>query len=123
MVKDILLVMIGSGVGGGLRYAISLGTRALLPLPYLFISTIIINILGSFVVGIIFAVLVDEAHNHWFRLLVAIGFCGGFTTFSAFAFEASELTRQGNFLLSLIYIWSSVGVSLLSVWAGYALVK
>lgn len=123
MIKDILLVMVGSGVGGGLRYAIALGVRAILPHPYLFISTLAVNLLGSFMMGIIIAAMIEEAHNHWFRLLIAIGFCGGFTTFSAFSTEVVDLARQGNYLLSIIYIWASVGVSLLTVWAGYALVK
>ncbi len=123
MIKDILLVMLGSGVGGGLRYAISLTARAFIPHTYLFLSTLAVNLVGSFLMGIIIASMVDSSHNHWFRLLVAIGFCGGFTTFSAFSTEVVELARNGSYILSILYIWASVGISLLCVWSGYALVK
>src|SRR5206468_2566307 len=64
------------------------------------IGTLIVNVFGSFVVGYVLTWSADHTHDRW-RLLAATGFCGGFTTFSAFAFESMAMWHEGRAVLLL----------------------
>lgn len=112
------IVLLGSGIGGVLRYAIqSWITRpahAVFPL-----STFIVNLAGCLLIGIFFA-LSQKANllsPEW-RLLLMTGFCGGFTTFSTFAFENLALLRSGDFLSFFFYTTGSVILGILAVLLG-----
>jgi fluoride exporter len=108
-VNDILVISLGAIIGANARWIISrYGARVLGPVfPY---GTLAINVSGSFVVGffMIWAtqrVLLDP---RW-RLLVVVGFCGAFTTFSSFAFETMAYFEQGQWLLmSLNFVSNNV---------------
>ena len=79
MIKNILLVGLGTGIGGMLRFVISLFFKTQ-TFPY---NTLLINILGSFVIGIVFAITEKQTQSaEQIRLFFATGICGGFTTFS-----------------------------------------
>lgn len=123
MLRDILLVVLGSGLGGGTRYSLSLIFREILPQKFLFISTLSVNLVGSFLLGLLLAYLGSSPHNHWVRLLVAFGFFGGFTSFSCFTNEVIALSKQGDYFLAILYIWCSVGVSLLMISLAHYLYK
>ncbi len=113
MVRSLLLVGAGGAVGSMLRYAVSYAVSkyALHPFPF---GTFIINIVGSLLIGVLFGL---AARNQWFQeggmLLLATGFCGGFTTFSAFALENINLMQKGQSVTAIIYIGLSVIVGLL----------
>ena len=97
--KDFLAISIAAILGANLRYILSrLAVREFGPIfPY---GTLIINILGSFIVGL-FVIWTTERvlmDPRW-RLLVVIGFCGSFTTFSSYAFETIAYFEQGNWML------------------------
>jgi fluoride exporter len=119
-----LWVTIGSALGGLLRYAIS---RLTMPisggLPF---GTIIINILGSFVIGY-FGTL--TLHNGKYpvsdnvRLFVMVGICGGFTTFSSFSLQTFDLARSGSWGKALANIVLSVVLCLAAVAAGHRLAQ
>ena len=123
MVKNFLAISVAAVVGANLRYLLSrVAARQLGPVfPY---GTLFINIAGSFIVGwfIIWTterVLIDP---HW-RLLVVIGFCGSFTTFSSYAFETVAYFEQGQWGLMLVNILANNLLCLVAVLAGVALAR
>jgi CrcB protein len=118
--KLILFVGVGSFVGGALRYLISqfVQTRFLATFPY---GTLSVNILGCLMIGLVFAV--SERTNlapEW-RLFLATGICGGFTTFSAFSSETFSLLRDGQVWYASAYVLASVLLGLLATFIGYSL--
>lgn len=119
MLKNLLLVGLGGGLGSMLRYGSSLLLNSKL-FPY---ATLAVNIIGSFIIGIVFAMSIkDETFlNNW-KLFLATGICGGFTTFSAFSVENMALLQSGKVGLALIYILLSVVVGIMATFLGYQLV-
>ncbi|MDD2635484.1 MAG: fluoride efflux transporter CrcB [Bacteroidales bacterium] len=123
MFKQIILVGIGGGIGSILRFSISLLSNKFfsikIPIP-----TLIVNVLGSFVIGLIFAYIQNNnAETSNLKYLLVIGFCGGFTTFSAFAWENLQLFNSQNYSLALLYIALSLVLCFLGVAGGYFLIK
>jgi fluoride exporter len=119
-VKDFLAISLAAIVGANLRYQLSrFAAREFGPgFPY---GTLAINIIGSFIVGfcVIWTterVLVDP---RW-RLLVVVGFCGSFTTFSSYAFETMSYFEQGQWGLMLANIFSNNLLCLAGALAGIA---
>jgi fluoride exporter len=121
--KDFLAISVAAILGANLRYLLSrLAAREFGPVfPY---GTLIINILGSFIVGLFVIwtterVLVDP---RW-RLLVVVGFCGSFTTFSSYAFETMAFFEQGQWGLMLANIFGNNLLCLAGALAGMALAR
>ena len=84
--------------------------------PY---GTFVINISGSFLIGLVVTLLVEK--SHWspnLLYLIPIGFIGAYTTFSTFEFEAFRSVRAGDLLLALLYVTLSVIVGFIAVWLG-----
>ena len=121
--KNILLVVLGSAVGGGLRYVIStfIQQKTIGKFP---MGTFTVNMLGCFMMGLIFG-LADRNSSTQLSiiLLLATGFCGGFTTFSAFAYENINLFKSQLNLLALSYILLSVLVGIFAVKWGMTIIK
>jgi CrcB protein len=122
-VKDFLAISVAAIVGANLRYLLSrLAARELGPVfPY---GTLFINIVGSFIVGFFIIwtterVLLDP---RW-RLLVVIGFCGSFTTFSSYAFETMAYFETGQWGLMFANILSNNLLCLGGALAGMALAR
>jgi fluoride exporter len=122
-VKDFLAISLAAIVGANLRYLLSrLAVRQFGPVfPY---GTLGINIIGSFIVGLFVIwtterVLVDP---RW-RLLVVVGFCGSFTTFSSYAFECMAFFEQGQYRLMLLNIFSNNLLCLGGALAGMAVAR
>lgn len=120
--KQILLVFLGGGFGSVLRYII--GKYLNNPengLPY---GTFLANILGSLLIGLI---LGFAAKNNTLSqnqtLLLATGFCGGFTTFSTFAYENHVFLKSGDFTSFAIYTIASFVIGFLAVFFGMYLVR
>ena len=121
--KDFLAISVAAIVGGNLRFLLSrLAAREFGPIfPY---GTLVINILGSLIVGFFVIwtterVLVDP---RW-RLLVVVGFCGSFTTFSSYAFETMAYFEQGQWGLMLTNVLSNNLLCLGGAFAGMALAR
>ena len=120
---NFVVVSLGAIVGANLRYILSrYAAKILGPVfPY---GTLIINISGSFIVGWFMIwtterVLVDP---RW-RLLVIVGFCGGFTTFSSYAFESMAYFEQGQWLLMTVNVFANNLLCMAAAIAGMALAR
>lgn len=121
--KNILLVLAGSAAGGSARYVTSLIIQSK-NTNHFPAGTFIINLTGCFIIGIVYAIASRNASTGSdIKLLLATGFCGGFTTFSAFAFENLELFKSGQYLTALLYIILSVVLGILAVILGAYLIK
>ena len=121
--KDFLAVSAAAIVGANLRYAMSrLAAKEFgLAFPY---GTLIINILGSFIVGL-FVIWTTERvllDPRW-RLIVVVGFCGSFTTFSSYAFESMAYLEQGQYGLMLVNVLSNNLLCLAAALGGMALAR
>ena len=118
--KSFLLVFLGGGLGSGLRYLVSIAMNQYSKvLPY---GTFIVNILGCLLIGLILGYAQKEntlTSNQ--TLLLATGFCGGFTTFSAFANENLELIKNGELFNFSVYTIGSVLIGILAVFIGFYL--
>ena len=118
-----LIVFLGGGLGAALRHGINLVSARTLgtEFPY---STLIINITGSIVMGLIagYFAFKGDASQHW-RLFLTTGILGGYTTFSAFSLDAAMLYEKGEIGLALLYVVGSVALSIAGLFAGLALVR
>ena len=120
--KNILLVFLGGGLGSSLRYLISKYLNQLE--NSIALGTFTVNILGSLLIGIIMGfALKNDTHSSTLTLLVATGFCGGFTTFSAFALENYQLLKTGDVTNFIVYTLGSVALGIVAVFIGIWLVK
>ena len=117
-----LVVGLGGFVGAVLRYLISL-----IPVknPESFpVNTFIINIVGAFAIGCIaFAMAKNENIDSRLLLFLKVGICGGFTTFSTFALETTELIKGGSVTVALISVVASVVLSVLAVMSPQLILK
>ena len=83
------------------------------------LGTLIINLSGSFLVGVILTLLTDRAiADPAWRLILVVGFCGAYTTFSTYSFETVALLQQGTYALAALYALGSVALGLGAVVAG-----
>lgn len=123
MLRDFLLVGMGSFLGGGSRFIVSKVIQAWAPLSFP-LGTFAVNILGCLIIGFLSGL-------HWpggwmspsMKLVLTTGFCGGFTTFSTFMNESTALMRDGNYLYFALYIGLSVALGLIAVAVGNACAK
>lgn len=119
MLKEFLLVGAGGALGSMARYAGNFIYQSK-SFPAVTLS---INIIGSFVIGMVMGwCLKNENAGNW-KLFLATGICGGFTTFSAFSFENLSLLQNGKVMLSLLYILSSVAFGIAAAWLGYKIIQ
>ena len=118
-----LIVFLGGGVGAALRHGINIATARTLgtAFPY---ATLLINISGSFIMGLVAAYFAfkGDASQHW-RLFLTTGILGGYTTFSAFSLDAALLYERGEIGMAALYVIASVAISIAGLFAGLALVR
>jgi CrcB protein len=116
-------IAIGSALGGMARHWCTMAAAAWFGAAFPW-GTLCINIIGSFVIGLFFALTGPSGRLDVpldAQLFVMTGVCGGYTTFSAFSLQTLTLFQSGDFLRGGAYILASVVLCLLAVWAGYAL--
>lgn len=114
--KAILAVFIGGGFGSVLRYLVNRWVSASYPISFP-LATFLINSVGCFLIGFL-VITIGKSYPLPLKLLLITGFCGGFTTFSTFAFENVELIQNQQIGLALFYIACSVVVGVLFTWLG-----
>jgi CrcB protein len=120
MFNNFLLVGLGGGLGSMLRYSGNLLINGK-SFPY---HTLIINIVGSFFIGMILALSLKNENfaNNW-KLFLATGICGGFTTFSAFSLENVTLLQNGKYGLAALYILSSIILGIAAAFIGFKIIN
>ena len=120
--QTILLISLGAAAGANLRYLVSQQLAKLTAaFPY---GTLVVNISGSFLLGL-FLVWTTErtfADPRW-RLLIAVGLCGGYTTYSSFSYESLALFEQGRWLASGVNVVLNNTLCLAAVLGGAALAR
>lgn len=123
MLKTLLIVGLGGGIGSVFRYLTSVWTQKLVQSAFPW-ATFIVNVLGCLIIGILVGFFTkQQIENSDLKLLFVTGFCGGFTTFSAFALENVKLFQTENSLLALLYIALSVILGVFAVWTGMMITK
>jgi len=118
-----LLILLGGGVGSLARYVVGsviasrFGTR----FPA---GTMLVNVTGCFLIGLIMTLLTDrlQPHPYW-RLALVVGFLGGYTTFSSFEWETYSAVREGGLWIGLANIVGSVTLGYAAVWLGALLAR
>jgi CrcB protein len=123
MIKNFLIVGLGGAVGSMLRYAVQkifqVQSAAAFPT-----GTLLVNIAGCFLIGILWSMISRSlTWNEEMKLLLMTGFCGGFTTFSAFTLEGIGLLKENKMALFLIYLTASVVGGLLATFIGIRIAK
>ena len=117
----VVLVGVGSLIGGILRYGLSSWVYRALDNPWFPYGTLAVNLLGCLVIGFLSGLAeARAAFTPEARLFLFVGVLGGFTTFSSFGLETFALARDGQSLAVLANIGSQVGLGLFAVWLGGA---
>ena len=114
----VLYVSLGAVVGANARYFVGVwaAERLSTAFPY---GTFLVNVTGSFLIGLFLTLLADRlVDDPAWRLVLVTGFCGGYTTFSTYSFEAVGLIRDGSYALAIAYVVGSVVLSLAAVVGG-----
>lgn len=122
MLRTVLLVGAGGFIGSVMRYLLQVfvekGMSSTFPL-----GTLIANIAGSFLIGIVFALAEKQIMNAEWRLFMSVGICGGFTTFSAFAFNNFNMIKEHTWNQLLLNVGGNLILGVFAVYLGIILVK
>lgn len=122
MLKEILLVGLGGGAGSILRYLTSRSVVRIFNTEWYFLGTFAVNVIGCFLIGLFTGWLLSQySDNQLLKFLFITGFCGGYTTFSAFAFENLRLIEMGQWTFFTGYVLASVIFGVGAVWMGIRL--
>lgn len=114
----VLMVALGGALGSVARYGAGIGARSLAPgWPW---GTLLVNVLGSFAIGVLFAWFLVRPVPDWLRFGLITGVLGGFTTFSAFSIETIELMRAGGWAAGLLYLGVTLVLGLAACASGIA---
>jgi len=122
MIKQLLLVGLGGGIGSIFRYLTSLLTAKYYANSFP-LATFITNVLGCFVIGLLIGYFSNSNTDNSLKLLFITGFCGGYTTFSTFAAENITLLQNQNYVTLIAYTLASVLVGFLAVGLGLMISK
>jgi CrcB protein len=123
MLRNVLLVGLGGGAGSIARFLCQkyLVSGSFAPFP---VGTFAVNVSGCLLIGLFYGLALK---GNWmspeWKLLLTTGFCGGYTTFSAFSYENVQMLKTGNLLYPFLYIVSSVLLGIIAVFAGMAIVR
>lgn len=115
---SITAVAAGGAIGSVLRYLVGVWMPASASVP---VGTLTVNVLGSLLIGVLVKQFAAVADPSLWRLALATGFCGGFTTFSAFSIETLQLLQQGRAMRAALYVVLTLGLGVAATWLGYVL--
>ncbi|MBQ0089813.1 MAG: fluoride efflux transporter CrcB [Prevotellaceae bacterium] len=114
--KELFYVSIGGGIGSAIRYIVSLLWKHSIHVSILPWQTLIVNIVGCFLIGLFYQYSEKWGLTPEIRLLLTTGFCGGLTTFSTFSYEGIEMLRNGFIAYYALYVVLSIVIGLLALW-------
>ena len=118
MFREVLLVGLGGFFGSMFRFLVSTSVLMLIPQSLVPLGTLSVNIIGSFLIGILASVLSNNA----MYFMAVVGFCGGFTTFSTLSLEIVDMIKLGEWRSVLVYVLISlvvcVCITALGFWIG-----
>jgi len=118
-----IVVFIGAGLGGVLRYILSYFIQKQFP-PYFPVGTLAVNLIGSIVLGLmIFGLDEKDLINPSLKLFIGIGLCGGFTTFSTFSLETFNLLKEAEFLFAVLNILANVFLTVFGIYLAYLITR
>ena len=121
--KTLLLIGAGGFAGSISRYLVGQFSQKFFETSFP-LGTLLVNILGSFIIGVVYALSEQsELLSVEWKIFLTVGFCGGFTTFSSFAYENFTMLNIQHFLFSALYIGVSLFLGLLAVYLGAKLVE
>lgn len=116
-------VAVGSAIGGASRYALGLALQQRFG-PGFPISTLVINVTGSLILGFLIRAVVDlTVFTPGIRALLTVGFCGGYTTFSTFSYDTALLLERGEYGRAALYIMLSVSLAIAATFVGFAIAQ
>ena len=122
-VMNAIAIAVGAAIGANLRYSLSVwaAQRWGASFPY---GTLIVNVIGSFAIGVVLVLATTRLSlSDTARLLIVTGLLGGFTTFSSLSFETYSLITNGSWLAAGIYVISSFGLGIASVFLGAGIAR
>lgn len=123
MIKEMLAIAAGASMGAVCRWWVVLLIQRWVGAGYPW-ATLVVNTLGSFVLGFLVIWFLDKTHlSDLLRLLLTVGFLSSFTTFSTFSVETIHLMEEGNLLLTLLHTIGSVVLCVAMAWLGMMLAK
>ncbi len=123
MIKELLLVGLGGGLGSIFRYLTSVLTAKYYANTFP-LATFLVNFSGCFFIGLLIGFIGQNTSiNQHLKLLLITGFLGGYTTFSTFASENIALLQTNNYLMTFLYFGTSILGGLFAVWLGLTLMK
>src|SRR5690606_35874511 len=113
-IMKFLIIALGGAAGSLMRY----GTTRLFPDAEWPLATLLVNVAGSFLIGLLAGLMIRLQWPQEVWLAVAVGLCGGFTTLSAFSLENLNMLEQGQWPKALLYITATVVLSVIACWLG-----
>lgn len=122
MIKQLVLVGLGGGIGSVFRYLTSILTSKYYANTFP-LATFVTNVLGCFIIGLLIGYFANSNTDNNLKLLFITGFCGGYTTFSTFAAENIALLQNNNYITLITYTIASVLIGFLAVGLGLMLAK
>lgn len=123
MIKAFIAIFVGGGLGSVLRYSVQLLLHERIVAYSFPWATFAVNVIGSFLIGLFYALSSKFNLSEELRLFLTAGLCGGFTTFSTFSNDSLAMIRQGDTIVCLIYIVLSVISGILACLSGSAVCK
>ena len=121
---NLILVFIGGGIGSVARYTVTTLVKNFTAVSFPF-GTLTVNVVGSFLMGIVTALIAGKwaVDSEPVRLLLAVGFLGGFTTFSSFSMETLTLIEKHEIFYALANIVTNMVLGLLAAYVGFSMIK
>ncbi len=121
----IFLVFLGGGIGAAMRHGVNVASADWFGTGFPW-GTMIVNVVGSFIIGALAAYFAFRGDAMWtqpLRLFLATGILGGFTTFSAFSLDFALMFERGEIGQGVAYVLASVALSLAAIFAGLCVVR
>ncbi|MCG2793519.1 MAG: fluoride efflux transporter CrcB [Weeksellaceae bacterium] len=119
--RTLIYIFLGGGFGSVMRFLISNYTQKWWSINAFPVGTFVVNMTGCFFIGLLSAYFMKVDNS--LKYLLITGFCGGYTTFSAFSSENFSLWQSGNYAILVFYAFASFAVGLLMVFLGFQMLR